>query len=165
MSNAADREMNYRIRRAEEGDVEAISLVEKACFVSPWSKEALYRDIVRNERAHYYVAEVDGVVVAYAGIWYIIDEGHITNVAVSPGFRLMGLASGMLDFMLEEAKLSGIRSFTLEVRAGNAEAIRLYTKFGFEGVGIRPGYYIEENEDALVMWLNTGSSSVICGGN
>lgn len=152
------------IRAAEEGDVEAISLVERACFVSPWSRDSLYKDVVENESAHYYVAELGGEIIAYAGMWYIIDEGHITNVAVSPAHREKGLASKILEYMIGEARLSGIRAFTLEVRASNAPAIRLYTKFGFEGVGIRPGYYIEENEDALVMWLNLGSNSTICGG-
>lgn len=165
MEKTKEEKVEPYVRRALASDVEAISLVEKDCFISPWSKEALYQDIAENDRAHYYVVELDGEIIAYAGIWYIIDEGHITNVAVSSSHRQKGLASQILDFMLKEARASGISAFTLEVRATNAPAIRLYTKFGFEGVGIRPGYYIEENEDALIMWLNTGSSSIIHGGS
>lgn len=163
--SSMDAREDILIRGAEAADVPKISLVEQACFISPWSEDALYKDIVENEMAHYYVVEIGGEIVAYAGLWYIIDEGHITNVAVSPDYRGRGIAALVLDRMLKEARVSGITAFTLEVRASNAPAIRLYTKFGFEAVGIRPGYYIEENEDALVMWLNLGSSSVICGGN
>ena len=106
-----------------------------------------------NERAMYFVAEIDGQIAGYAGLWQIVDEGHITNVAVAPQFRRQKLATAILEAFLSEGRARGIRAFTLEVRASNIAAQELYRKFGFQSAGYRPGYYEDNKEAAMIMWL------------
>ena len=140
------------IRKAEAADVSAIEEVEKACFSVPWSYESLYHDIAENKLAFYIVAEIEGKICGYVGIWKILDEGHITNVAVSPEYRRMHIASAMLSVLFEVTGKQGIERCTLEVRAGNRPAISLYKGFDFAEAGIRKGYYEDNGEDALIMW-------------
>ena len=164
------------IRRAEENDVLAIEQIEKQCFSVPWSYESLHKDIVENDLAFYVVAEIagqqcdsagqqcdgdgqqcsetaaDGQVCGYVGVWKIFDEGHITNVAVTPEYRRMHIGRAMLETLIEVTGQAGIERYTLEVRAGNQPAIKLYEGLGFKAEGIRPGYYEDNGEDALIMW-------------
>ncbi|MBQ8563461.1 MAG: ribosomal protein S18-alanine N-acetyltransferase [Firmicutes bacterium] len=140
------------IRKAEEKDILQIEELEKICFADPWSYESLEQDILRNKLAFYIVAEVDGEVCGYVGIWNIVDEGHITNVAVSPDFRRMHIASNMLDVLIASCEAAGVERFTLEVRAGNEPAKALYAGKGFREMGIRKGYYQDNGEDAIIMW-------------
>ena len=141
------------IRRAEEKDVLAIEEIEKQCFTVPWSYESLYQDIVENKLAFYIVAELAaGQICGYVGIWKIFDEGHITNVAVAPEYRRKHIARAMLEALMEVTAEAGIERYTLEVRAGNEPAIRLYEGLGFKSEGIRPGYYEDNGEDAVIMW-------------
>ena len=140
------------IRRAEERDVLAIEKIEKQCFTVPWSYESLYKDIVENKLAFYVAAEIDGQVCGYVGVWKIFDEGHITNVAVAPEYRKMHIGRAMLETLIEVTAEAGIEKYTLEVREGNESAIKLYEGLGFKSAGIRPGYYEDNGEDALIMW-------------
>lgn len=141
------------IRKAEAKDVLAIEEIEKQCFVVPWSYESLYQDIVENKLAFYIVAELAaGQICGYVGIWKIFDEGHITNVAVAPEYRRKHIARAMLEALMEVTAEAGIERYTLEVRAGNEPAIRLYEGLGFKSEGIRPGYYEDNGEDAIIMW-------------
>ena len=141
------------IRKAEAKDVLAIEEIEKQCFTVPWSYEALYQDIVENKLAFYIVAELAaGQICGYVGIWKIFDEGHITNVAVAPEYRRKHIARAMLEALMEVTAEAGIERYTLEVRAGNEPAIRLYEGLGFKSEGIRPGYYEDNGEDAIIMW-------------
>lgn len=140
------------IRRAEEKDVLAIEQIEKQCFSVPWSYESLHKDIVENNLAFYVAAEIDGQVCGYVGVWKIFDEGHITNVAVAPEYRRMHIGRAMLESLIEVTAEAGIERYTLEVRAGNEPAIKLYEGLGFKPEGIRPGYYEDNGEDALIMW-------------
>lgn len=140
------------IRQAEAADVLAIEEVEKACFSVPWSYDSLYHDIVENKLAFYIVAEIRGRICGYVGIWKILEEGHITNVAVSPEYRRMRIASAMLSVLLEVTAEQGIQRYTLEVRKGNQPAMSLYEGFGFAEAGVRKGYYEDNGEDALIMW-------------
>jgi ribosomal-protein-alanine N-acetyltransferase len=96
--------------------------------------------------------ESNDKLVAYGGIWVVLDEGHIMNIAVHPDYRRGGLASMILLEMLKGAREKGATRFTLEVRKSNEPAIALYERFGFKKAGYRKGYYKEENEDALIMW-------------
>lgn len=143
---------NLIVRKAEEEDILAIEEIERQCFALPWTYDSLYHDIIENQAAFYIVAEVDKEICGYMGIWKILDEGHITNVAVAPGFRRKHIGSAMLDVMLEVMEQSGIRSFTLEVRVSNLAAQSLYQKKGFKEAGIRKKYYEDNGEDALIMW-------------
>lgn len=140
------------IRQAEPADAKDIYEIEKLCFPDPWSMESLRFELEENPRAFYVVAEHTGQVVGYAGLWWIEDEGHITNVAVKPGFRNRKIALGIIDTLIEHTRNAGMKHYTLEVRRSNQAAIGLYKKFGFEVEGVRKGYYKFEKEDALIMW-------------
>ena len=140
------------IRQAVRKDVDEIYEIERLCFAEPWSKDALIYEFEENPRAFYVVAELDGQVVGYAGLWWILDEGHITNVAVRPGFRNRKIGEGIIRVLIEFTSEEGIRHHTLEVRRSNTPAINLYSKFGFEIEGVRKGYYQNNGEDAFLMW-------------
>ena len=110
-----------------------------------------------NNLAFYILAEVKetGRIVGYAGVWLIQEEGHITNVAVHPDFRRKHIGMAIVEVMMKESrKRAGTKTFTLEARKSNTAAIELYKKFGFLEVGIRKGYYQENNEDAVIMWAS-----------
>lgn len=140
------------LRIANSGDIDRIADLEQICFSDPWSRESVRGEIEDNHLALYIVAEIAGKVVGYAGIWWIVDEGHITNVAVDPEYRGKHIGEAIIATMLDVAQNEGINKFTLEVRVSNEPAINLYSKFGFESVGVRPKYY-KDNEDAMIMWL------------
>lgn len=140
------------LRQADARDVEEIYEIEKLCFSDPWSRDSLTYEFTENERAFYVAAEIDGQVVGYAGLWWVADEGHITNVAVRPGYRNRRIGSQIIETLLEVTGQYGIRHYTLEVRRSNDSARALYEKYGFSVEGIRPGYYQTGHEDALIMW-------------
>lgn len=140
------------VRQAKVCDADDIYEIEKLCFPDPWSRDSILYELEENPRAFYIVAELDGRVVGYAGLWWIGDEGHITNVAVRPGYRSRKIASGIISVMLDFTLQEGIKHHTLEVRKSNEAAIGLYEKYGFETEGIRKGYYLNNGEDALIMW-------------
>ena len=140
------------VSKAERGDAEAVAKLEQICFAAPWSEEALIRDMTENEMAAYVVAEYEGQIVGYVGLWIIIDEGHINNVAVSPQYRRQHIASRLIDKMLRWTESAGVKRHTLEVRVGNQAARALYEKFGFQEAGVRKGYYEDNGEDAVIMW-------------
>ena len=147
--------MEITVRRAEERDLDAITLIEARCFEGqdPWSRNAFYNEIVENaDRTLYLAAEKDRDVLGYMGVWKILDEGHITNVAVDPDHRRQHIAEKIIEEMIRRTSEEGITSWTLEVRADNEPAIRLYEKMGFREEGVRPGYYEYDGTDALIMW-------------
>lgn len=147
--------MEITVRRAEERDLDAITLIEARCFEGqdPWSRNAFYNEIVENaDRTLYLAAEKDQTVLGYMGVWKILDEGHITNVAVDPDHRRQHIAEKIIEEMIRRTSEEGITSWTLEVRADNEPAIRLYEKMGFREEGVRPGYYEYDGTDALIMW-------------
>ena len=130
------------IKIADKSHVEQISELEKICFPeAPWSRESVYEDIQINDRATYMVCMSGSRVVAYGGFWKILDEGHITNIAVAPEFRQLGIGGFLVDNILKKGKADGIGVWTLEVRESNASAIRLYEKFGFEKIGLFKKYF------------------------
>ena len=130
--------------------------IERQVFPTPWSEEAFLGEVRNNALAVYLVLVEENQgqeqLLAYGGLWKIFDEGHITNVAVHPGYRRRHIGEALVKVLLEEASTSGIRQFTLEARVSNEPAIRLYRKFGFREAGVRKGYYEDNNEDALIMW-------------
>jgi ribosomal-protein-alanine N-acetyltransferase len=141
------------LRRATADDIDRIAAMELICFPEePWSREMVAGEFSGLNPTRYFVAEEEGELLAYAGIWLIPPEGYITNVAVHPDRRRQGLASEILRRMLGEALAEGITDVTLEVRVSNEPAIALYRSFGFEEAGIRKRYY-GDGEDALIMWL------------
>ena len=133
-------------------DVEAVAAIEAATFRTPWSKESFYREVTDNACARYVVLREDGVAVAYAGVWFVLDEGHITNIAVRADRRGIGYGEKVTRAMIQLAADSGMNWMTLEVRRSNVAAQNLYHKLGFIDVGYRKRYY-ENTEDALIMAL------------
>ena len=107
------------IRQAAPEDAEDIFEIEEMCFPDPWSLESIKYELEENERAFYVVAEHSGKVVGYAGLWWILDEGHITNVAVRPGYRNRKIAEGIITVLLEHTESQGVLHHTLEVRRSN----------------------------------------------
>ena len=133
-------------------DIEAVHDIEAATFRTPWSKESFYKEVTDNPCARYVVLREDGVTIAYAGVWFVLDEGHITNIAVRPDRRGMGYGEMVTRGMIQLAADSGMNWMTLEVRRSNKAAQNLYHKLGFIDVGYRKRYY-ENSEDALIMAL------------
>lgn len=142
------------IRKMTLEDLEQVLALEKVCFHVPWTEEAFVNELTSNLLAHYIVLVIDDFIVGYGGAWYIVDEGHITNVAIHPKYRKKGFGKMLVQAMMEEASKASIRQMTLEVRSSNASAIGLYEKMGFESVGVRPKYYSDNQEDALIMWVS-----------
>lgn len=141
----------FIVRSMEQKDVEAVSRIEAECFSRPWSANAYYK-VLEDKNSLYLVAEADGTVVGMCGVTDISGEGDINNVAVTAAFRKKGIAAAMLGELLRRGEERGIRDFTLEVRLGNEAAIHAYEKLGFCSEGIRPGFYDDPKEDAMIMW-------------
>jgi len=146
--------MNSAIRPMIVTDIDPVVAVERVCFSVPWSKAAFEEEMSDNPLACYFVATVDEVVVGYAGMWLILDEAHITNVAVLPPYRGKGLGLKLLNALMDSAKERGGTCMTLEVREANTEALSLYSRLGFVPRGLRPKYYSDTGEDAVIMWLD-----------
>lgn len=140
------------VRKARPNDIDDLTAIEKACFAIPWSRESLFHDLTENEMALYIIAEVDGVPAGYVGVWNIYDEGHINNVAVLPEYRRLHVGTLLVRTLIQITERQGIKSHTLEVRRSNQPAIQLYLQEGFREAGIRPGYYTDPDEDAIIMW-------------
>lgn len=152
----AERELQEQIRQVqirlmERKDVERISRLEEAAFSMPWSADA-FLDMITKPDARYYVAELDGEVLGGCGVLMAAGEGNITNVVVDEKARNRGIATKMLQYLIEDGFLNGLSAFTLEVRVSNAAAIHVYEKLGFHSEGIRPNFYEKPTEDAIIMW-------------
>lgn len=133
-------------------DVPEVGIVEQLSFITPWSEDSFVSELLYNQLAFYYVLEYQTRVIAYGGLWTIAGEGHITNIAVHPDFRGNHLGRILVEDMLKAGLSMGCEKFTLEVRPANTPAVRLYESLGFRSVGIRPKYYQDTGEDALIMW-------------
>lgn len=144
--------MNIVINRMLESDLPRVMKIERKSFTDPWSLNSFRRELNDNPYALYLSAYLDEKLIAYIGGWLVTDELHITNLAVDPAYRRQGVAGKLLAELIDLAKKQGIVRATLEVRASNTSAIKLYEKNGFVSVGCRPRYYRNNNEDALIMW-------------
>jgi ribosomal-protein-alanine N-acetyltransferase len=153
----ADPELPYTVDWMRPGDIRQVMPIEKASFPAPWPASAYRYELNKNHLSNYLVLRTDGDadtqarVVAYGGFWLIVDEGHISTLAVDPAWRGRGLGEWMLMILIETAILRGARELTLEVRVSNRVAQGLYRKYGFVQVGLRKGYYQDNHEDALIM--------------
>ncbi|MCG8513559.1 MAG: ribosomal protein S18-alanine N-acetyltransferase [Halanaerobiales bacterium] len=144
--------MEIRIAPMKEADLSQVMAIEQKSFADPWTLQSFYREIQENPYSRYLVAYRQERLVAYIGGWLITDQLHITNLAVDPQERGNGLAKKLLDELVRLSRKEGINKATLEVRVSNDAAINLYRKNGFAIVGRRPKYYINNQEDALIMW-------------
>jgi ribosomal-protein-alanine N-acetyltransferase len=132
-------------------DLEDVHRIEHASFSQPWPDEAYRSELVANRLASYLVARAGGELVGFGGIWLMVDEAHVTTFAVAPTRRRRRVGESLLLALLDLAIARQAREATLEVRLSNVPARRLYEKFGFRPVGIRPRYYSDNHEDALIM--------------
>ena len=142
---------NIIIRSMTIDDVDEVYKVEEDCFVDPWSKDSIKKEL-KNDLARYLVAETDGKIVGYVGVWFVVDEGHITNVAVHSDYRGKKIGDRLVNEMVELCKENNLVAMTLEVRTSNTVAQNLYRKYGFKMGGIRKEYYSDNKEDAIIMW-------------
>lgn len=147
-----EKKQEVMVRPMELKDVDEVWEIEKLSFRSPWSRESFVEEMQTNEKAKYVVAVLGETVVGYGGMWFIIDEAHVTNIAVHPDYRQRKIGEMIVQEMIRTAKENGINGMTLEVRVSNTAAINLYKKLGFVDYGIRKGYYADTGEDALIMW-------------
>ncbi len=138
------------IRPMLESDLTQVLAIENASFPDPWT-EGIFRSSLSDGTEIWFAAEKDGKLLGYAGMQTVLDEGYIDNIAVDPGLRRAGVASALLGAMEAEARKRQLAFLSLEVRAGNTPAIQLYTRFGFQSVGKRPGYYLLPKEGALIL--------------
>ncbi|MCC3870144.1 ribosomal protein S18-alanine N-acetyltransferase [Terrisporobacter mayombei] len=144
-------ENNMIIRSMTMDDVDAVYIVEEDCFIDPWSKDSIKKEL-KNNLARYLVAQLDDKIVGYVGVWFVVDEGHITNVAVHSDYRGKKIGDKLVKEMVELCKENNIVAMTLEVRSSNTVAQNLYRKYGFKMGGIRKEYYSDNKEDAIIMW-------------
>jgi len=133
-------------------DIPGVQVVERACFTIPWSRGIFISELTKNDNAFYLVAEAEGKIVGYAGVWIILDEGHITNIAVHPDYQRQGIGRALIDGLTAFAVSHGVEQMTLEVRVSNLVAQSLYEKLGYKFSGVRKGYYQDTKEDAYIMW-------------
>jgi len=150
MNAAATPKVKFRMMRCE--DIPAICEIEAESFPTPWSEQTFASELTQNRFAHYIVMEFDGRIVGYGGMWVIFDEAHVTNIAVAARYRGRRLGTRLLAELGKRAHRLGAARITLEVRPSNTAARNLYAKFGFRPNGIRPGYYSDNGEDAIIMW-------------
>lgn len=148
-----EEKFTVKIERMKAADIDSvIAIEEKAYGKHHWSKESFFNEL-SNELARYYCAfNTDGELVGYAGSWEILEETHITNIAVSEDFRRKHIGEALLNAIIQECINNLVKYITLEVRVSNTPAISLYEKYGFRSLGTRKGYYQDNNEDALIMW-------------
>ncbi len=141
-------------REATIADLKSIMNVENASFTVPWTEVAFRNEFIINQYAYYILATYNDEVVGYAGIWLVLDEGHVTNIAIHPDYQGNHYGEALLREMIRIAKERGVIRITLEVRVSNDVAQGLYKKLGFQDGAIRKNYYPDTKEDALVMWVD-----------
>lgn len=132
--------------------LDSLCELENLCFSIPWSKGMFYEEI-KSKMTQYILCIENENVIGYAGLWKVMDEGQITNIAVHPDYRRRGIGEKMLKMLIENTKEEGISFYTLEVRESNTGAIKLYEKLGFIKNGLRKEYYADNNENAVLMIL------------
>lgn len=142
------------IREMQLLDLDGVLWVEQSSFRTPWTRTMFEDEFKNPEMARYLIAQCGGHVVGYMGFWLIQKEAHITNLAVHPAFRRRKIGERLLFACMRQARRLGAERATLEVRASNDAAKKLYEKYGFQLVALRKKYYNDNNEDAWIMWMN-----------
>lgn len=140
-----------RIRKMLPKDLVQVCEIERQAFSIPWSKRA-FEDSLKLPHAIFLVAYLEEQILGYCGVYQVFNEGDITNIAVSPDYRGMGIAGKLLEEVFVYSAERGIGALTLEVRESNAPAIHLYHKYGFEQAGLRKNFYEKPKEHAIIMW-------------
>lgn len=145
---------NVIVRDAVPSDADNIAKIEELCFPIPWSKESILHDIEENNLATVLVAECDGAFAGYADIWVIAGEGQLNNIAVMPEMRGRHVGLAVMQELIARLEEAHAYEMSLEVREGNSPAINLYDRLGFEVIGKREGYYLDNGDNALIMKLD-----------
>lgn len=152
-----DKVDGYKIRKMSLGDIPAVLEIDRQSFALPWSEHTYRQELIGNHSTTLFVAEIDAgrtpTIIGYVGYWLMIDEMHISTLAVSPAKRRMGVGSSLLANALKSAARHGVVRVSLEVRKTNSAAIDLYKKIGFKSHARKPNYYRDNGEDALVLVL------------
>ncbi len=138
------------IRRMTLNDVDGVYAIESASFPRPWKREDFVKEMTKNPCARYLVAVEKEKIIGFAGAWIVLDEAHVTNIAVEAGHRGRGVGRALTEALMQYAANLGVVYATLEVRRSNAVAQRLYQSLGFEYVGVRKRYYEDNGEDAFL---------------
>ena len=146
------------LRQMRQEDIPRVMEIERECFPIPWHESA-YLTEISNRSAYYVVACIDSQVVGYAGMWIIMDESHITTLGVTRESRRQRIAEQLLVALLDEAMARNARRATLEVRQSNESAQNLYRKYDFAPAALRRGYYTDNHENAVVMWIDNMTSA------
>ena len=141
-----------KIRPMVDKDLEQVCSIENETFSEPWSYNSFSTSLASKDNT-YLVAEEDGEVLGYCGMWGCIDEGQITNVAVKQNYRGKKIGHKLISTLIDYGRDNGLISFTLEVRKGNDVARKLYENLGFTSSGLRKNFYSKPTEDAVIMWL------------
>ncbi len=140
----------YMVRKMSEQDLDPVMLIERESFTLPWSRESYATELL-NHFADYLVCDWEGEVAAYAGMWTVFEEAHITNIAVGKNFRGQGMGIVLMQEQEKLARAKGANRIFLEVRPSNKTALAMYEKLGFTLIGLRKQYYSDNQEDALIM--------------
>ncbi|AYC30344.1 ribosomal protein S18-alanine N-acetyltransferase [Paenisporosarcina cavernae] len=145
---------NILYRKMTYEDITSVLAIEREAFTLPWTEEAFQHEMTNNFHAYYVVAETaEHQIVGFCGMWLVMDECHITNVAVLQAFKGRKIGEGLMREAIRVSKEHGAVLMTLEVRVTNTPAQNLYRKLGFKDGGIRKNYYTDNQEDGLVMWV------------
>ncbi len=150
--------MEIIFRKMTPADADAVSEIEIKSFALPWKRDTFF-EVVQRKNTVYIVGEFDKKIIAYAGAWLSFNEAEVMSVAVLAEFRGRGIGKKLFGELLKLCKERGANAVTLEVRPSNVAAIKIYESFGLKSVGRRPKYYIDNGEDALIMW-NTDLGAV-----
>ncbi len=167
MQRGSGDEMEYAVSLMTLADVDDVAEIEKQSFPIPWSRAAFVDELTRNARALYIVVRDESeTTVGYGGMWLVCDEAHVTNIAVRSDRRRRGVGTAVMIGLMGLAQSKGASRMTLEVRVSNRPAQELYSRLGFRPAGVRPRYYMDNREDALIMWLDSisGALGALCGG-
>jgi len=147
-------ETNITYRKMTIDDIDQVLLIEEEAFATPWTREAFEHEMTTNLYSHYLVAETEAQeIIGYCGMWVVLDESHITNVAVAERMRGNKVGEGLMLEAIRVVTEQKVVLMTLEVRLSNDVAKNLYHKLNFRDGGIRKNYYTDTGEDALVMWV------------
>lgn len=147
------------IGRMRRRHLRRVMSIESRVYPRPWSTSLFLSELAQRSTRTYLVARYEGEVVGYTGMMFMPGEAHVTNIAVHPEFHRMKIGTRLLLAIITEAIARGCGVISLEVRVSNGKAQEMYAKFGFSVVGVRKGYYIETNEDALVMTVENARST------
>jgi ribosomal-protein-alanine N-acetyltransferase len=147
--------MNMIIRKMTIDDIEQVIAIDRLSFSLPWPERSFRFELTDNPASRCWVAEIDAKLVGVIVAWLIVDEIHIATIATHPDFRRRGVARKLMAYALQNLKEEGAQSSFLEVRASNFAAQDMYRKFGYEETGVRPRYYKDNDEDALLMTLES----------